>query len=335
MKIDFASAPTATTLVNGLSVAYAPAKRQLARWRWRLLVLLVLSPLLVFLGRLLYGAVWADMPGFVIMEQTIVKAPLAGRLVRAPAVGIQVKEGDLIAILANDPLENEHRLLLTRRERALGYVEPPVLRPPRIPALRALVAHRRQQYRALRTLMAAHAATSAEVAASYAQLAQADGELETLEQEYGAALRASPAPVPPPPPARLVEVEARLQSLQLKAPASGIVAQVFANKGEWINENAEVVDIRVDRPALVEVYVEPSWARYATVGRWATIHFLDGHTHRARVREVKRSAQRLPADRANPLTVRHHSIIAMLEPDGPLPESYRIHLLPVHVQFDL
>jgi len=47
------------------------------------------------------------------------------------------------------------------------------------------------------------------------------------------------------------------------------------------------------------------------------------------------SAQRLPADRANPLTVRHHSIIAMLEPEKPLPQGYRIHILPVNVQFDL
>ncbi|MET0982508.1 MAG: HlyD family efflux transporter periplasmic adaptor subunit [Telluria sp.] len=335
MKIDFASAPAAANLANGLSVAYAPAKRHLAKWRWRLLVLLVLSPLLVFLGRLLYGAVWADMPGFVIMEQTIVKAPLAGRLVRAPQAGTQVRAGELIAVLSNDLLENEHRLLLARRERVLEYVEPPVLRPPRIAALRAVVTHRRQQYEALRNLMAGGAATSAEVAASYAQLAQAEGELKTLEQEYAAALRQPRPPLPPPPPARLVEVEARLQSLQLKAPASGIVAQVFANKGEWINENAEVVDIRLDRPARVEVFVEPSWARYATVGRRATIHFLDGYTHRAQVREVKRSAQRLPADRANPLTVRHHSIIAMLEPSGPLPERDRIHVLPVHVQFDL
>ena len=36
MKIDFASAPAAANLVNGLSVAYAPARRPLARWRWRL-----------------------------------------------------------------------------------------------------------------------------------------------------------------------------------------------------------------------------------------------------------------------------------------------------------
>ena len=145
MKIDFSSAPAAANLMGGLSVAYAPAKRQLAKWRWRLLVLLVLSPLLVFVGRLLYGAVWADMPGFVIMEQSIVKAPLAGRLVSAPAVGTQVRAGEVVAGLAHHVLENGHRPLLAGRVRGFRYARPPGLRPPRVSAPRALVAHRRPQ----------------------------------------------------------------------------------------------------------------------------------------------------------------------------------------------
>jgi hypothetical protein len=182
--------------------------------------------------------------------------------------------------------------------------------------------------------MAAGAATQAEVAGSYAELSATEGQLASLAQEY--AVRNARKPVnPAPPSARQAEVEAKLQSLKLKAPASGIVAQVFGNRGEWINENTEVIDIRLDRPARIEVYVEPSSARYATIGQWATINFLDGYTVRARVNEVKMSAQRLPADRANPLTVRHHSIIAMLEPEQSLPESYRIHVLPVNVRFDL
>jgi multidrug resistance efflux pump len=334
MKIDFHTPPSPTA-ANGLGVRYAPAKRQLAQWRWRLLLLLVLSPLLVFLGRLLYGAVWADMPGFVMMEQTIVKAPLAGRLVRAPLPGTYVQAGDTIAELVNDVLENEYQVLTSQRERVIQYVEPPVQPSAQIPLLKALLQHRRQQYATLRQLLAQGAATRAEVTASFAQLATTEGQLRGLEQDYAvAASLQRPAP-PPPPPARLLEVQARLQSLKLKAPSSGVVAQVFGSKGEWLNENTEVIDIRLDRPARIEVYVEPAWAKYAIVGHWATIHFLDGYSQRARVKEVKMSAQRLPADRANPLTVRHHSIIAMLEPVGALPQPYRIHLLPVNVQFDL
>lgn len=335
MKISFQSAPAAANESGGLGVPYAPARRHLAQWRWRLLVLLVLSPLLVFLGRLLHGAVWAEMPGFVIIGQAIVKAPMPGRLVRAPGAGTVVHAGETIGELANDVLENEHRVLTRQRERVLQFVEPPVEPSAQIPLLRELAHQHRKHYDSLRVLMQRGAATEAEVAGAHARLAATLGQLRSLEQEYALARRHQRPPGPPPPPARLLEVEARLQSLQLKAPASGVVAQVFGNEGEWFNEGAEIIDIRIDRPARIEVYVEPEWARHAKVGQRATIVFLDGYAHRGRVTEVKMSAQRLPADRANPLTVRRHSIIAMLEPEGRLPEPYRIHLLPVNVRFDL
>lgn len=334
MKITFNHPPMVAHETNGLTVRYAPSKRQIASWRWRVLVLLVISPLLVFLARLVYSTIWADMPGFIIMDQAILKAPLSGRLMKSPAVGTYVKEGETIVELENDLLANERRVLMNQRERAAQFVEPAAPPPAQLPVLRSLAEQRRKNYDTLRGLMSAGAATQAEVAGSYAELSSAQVQLKQVEQEYAAQNMRAPAKLPPPS-ARLSEVEAKLQTLKLRAPESGVVAQVFGTHGEWINENTEVIDIRLDRPARIEVYVEPSWAKYATVGHWATVKFLDGHSQRARVKEVKMSAQRLPADRANPLTVRHHSIIAMLEPEQPLPESYRINVLPVNVQFDL
>jgi HlyD family secretion protein len=334
MKITFNHPPMVAHETNGLTVRYAPSKRLIANWRWRVLVLLVISPLLVFLARLMYSTLWADMPGFIIMDQAVLKAPLSGRLMKSPSVGTYVKEGETIVELENDLLANERRVLMNQRERAAQFVEPTMPPPAQLPVLRSLVEHRRKNFDTLRGLMSAGAATQAEVAGSYAELAATQAQLKQVEQEYAAQNVRLPARLPPPS-ARLSEVEARLETLKLRAPGSGVVAQVFGTHGEWINENTEVIDIRLDRPARIEVYVEPSWAKYAMVGHWATVKFLDGYSQRARVKEVKMSAQRLPADRANPLTVRHHSIIAMLETEQPLPESYRIHVLPVNVQFDL
>jgi HlyD family secretion protein len=334
MKIKFSPPPSVAHETNGLTVRYAPSKRQIAHWRWRILVVLVISPLLIFLARILYGAIWTDMPGFIIMDQAVIKAPLAGRLVKAPAVGTYVREGDTIVELANDVLANERKVLMDQRERAAEYIEPEAPPPAQLPVLRSLAQQRRQHYAVVQGLVADGAATEAELAAAYGEMSAIQGQVKALEQEY--ALQSVRLPVRmAPPSARLSEVEAKLQSLKLRAPESGIVAQVFGTHGEWINENTEVIDIRLDRPARIEAYVQPSWAKYAMPGHWATIKFLDGYSIRARVKEVKMSAQRLPADRANPLTVRHHSIIAMLEPVQPLPQSYRIHVLPVNVQFDL
>jgi multidrug resistance efflux pump len=334
MKINFDSPPAAPNLAGGLAVPYAPAKRQLARWRWRLLVLLVLSPLLLFAARLLYDTLWAQMPGFVMLDQSLVKAQVAGRLVRAAAPGSTVRAGQVVAELSNDLIENEYRLLAAQRQRVLGYVEPRPQASAQLPALRALARHQRERSDALRALVGRGAATQAELDAALARLADTTARVNGLEQEYAMAARQYHVEQPPPP-ARLLELQTRRQFLKLRATADGTVAQVFGSEGEWINENAEVLAIRPDQRARIEVYVDPEWARYARPGQWATVHFLDGYSQRARVKEVKMTAQRLPADRANPLTVRHHSVIAMLEPEGPLPEAYRIHVLPVNVRFDL
>lgn len=334
MKIKFPSLAFPPSAMTRMAVRYAASKRQLVLWRWRILGLLVTSILLIVLGRLLYG-LWADMPGFVVVDRAIVRTPLAGRLVSAPPLGAQVKAGDTIAELVNDVLASERVVAPSQRERARPYVEPRAQPTAQIAALTVLAQHRRRQHQTLRSLMAAGAATRAEVAGAEAQLAETEAQLRSLRQESASALAARAQAAAAPPQARIVEVGARMQSLKLRAPESGKVAQVFGRHGEWINENSEVIDIRPERPARIEVRVEPSRAKYATVGRWATVTFLDGRARRAWVREVRMGAQRLPGDSAGPSALRQYAIVAVLQPERPLPPSEQLHLLPVTVRFDL
>lgn len=340
MKINFKQPPTAFE-TNGLAVQYAPSKRQMPSWRWRILVVLVLAPLLVFLARLLYGAVFVSMPGFVTMDHTVVKTPVAGRLVHSMRAGEAVRAGDPIAELRNEAFESQRDGLQTSlaaaqrgAQTASGYAG----NAQRAAALRGsaqpLLALRRQQHENMRYLVSKGAATQGELDEAYLQLLQARREVaEAATRDVGLVTGGdaeSRALVE-----RLSETSAKIAALRLVAPQDGVVSQVFVKPGEWIAENTEIAAVRGDRPPTVEVFVEPSWAKEARVGQWATIHFLDGYSHRARVAEVKMTAQRLPPDRANPLVVRHHSIIALLEPTPALPERYRINILPVNVEFNL
>ena len=339
MKINFKQPPTAFD-TNGLAVQYAPSKRHMPSWRWRILVMLVLAPLLIFLARLLYGAVFVSMPGFVTIDHTVIKTPVAGRMVHSLRTGEAVRAGDTIAELRNEVMESQHdglqaSLAAARRgaQAASGYAG----NAERAAALRRsaqpLLALRQQQHENVRYLVSKGAATQAELDEVYFQLLQA-------RREVADAANANVGFVPGADAEsrtlaeRLAESSAKIDALRLVAPQDGVVSQIFVKPGEWLAENAEVAAVRGDRPPTVEVFVEPSWAEEARVGQWATIHFLDGYSHRARVAEVKMTAQRLPPDRANPLVVRHHSIIALLEPSPALPERYRINILPVNVEFN-
>lgn len=340
MKIQFKQPPTAFE-TNGLAVQYAPSKRDLPSWRWRVLVILVLAPLLVFLARVVYRSIFVTMPGFVTIDHTVIKTPLAGRLVQSVHVGENVRAGDVIAQLQNEVLDSQLDALTTAlaaaRQRATATRDTDA-HAARVAALRAsalpLLRLRQQQYDNVRYLVDMRAATQRELDEAQVQLLQ-------TRRDIAASTAANAQPLAAESPEteilveRISEAKAKAAALRLIAPRDGVVTQVFAKPGEWLIESTEIADVRAHDSPRVEVYVEPSWANQAKVGHSATINFLDGYSHRAKVAEVKMTAQRLPPDRANPLVVRHHSIIAMLEPVTPLPTRYRINILPVNVEFDL
>lgn len=338
MKIRFSSDPIVAHETNGLAVRYASSKRQIANWRWRVLVLLVMTPLIIFLGRLLYGAVWADMPGFIVMEETVLKVPVSGKIVSTAQVGQEVQAGDTIVELRNDVLENEYATLLENRKKALlpaafvraAFDETSEAAMAEVQGLHQL---RKEQYAVISDLAQQNAATDAEVVAAFMGMTNASRDLRAAKTRLIRPMRTVAALETARNP-RISEVGVMLESLKIKATENGIVAQVFGKQGEWLMAGAEVALLRLQRPARIEVFVEPAWAKYATVNSWATVSFLDGYSHRARVSEVKMQAQRLPPDRANPLTVRHHSVVVLLEPEKGLPEQYRVNVLPVNVQFD-
>jgi HlyD family secretion protein len=340
MKIQFKQPPTAFE-TNGLAVQYAPSKRDLPSWRWRVLVILVLAPLLIFFARVFYRAIFVTMPGFVTIDHTVIKTPLSGRLVHSAHVGDNVRAGEVIAQLRNEVLDSQLAALTTAlaaaRQRA-GSMRDTSAHAARVAALRAsalpLLRLRQQQYDNVRYLVDMRAATQRELDEAQVQLLQTRRDLAA-----STAVEARPLAVDAPEAEilveRITEAKAKVAALRLVAPQDGVVSQVFVKPGEWLVESTEIADVRAHGSPKIEVYVEPSWANEAKVGHLATINFLDGYSHRAKVAEVKMTAQRLPPDRANPLVVRHHSIIAMLDPVTPLPTRYRINILPVNVEFDL
>ncbi len=165
MKIQFKQPPTAFE-TNGLAVQYAPSKRDLPSWRWRVLVILVLAPLLVFLARVIYRSIFVTMPGFVTIDHTVIKTPLAGRLVQSVHVGENVRAGDVIAQLQNQVLDSQLDALTTAlaaaRQRAKATRDTDA-HAARVAALRAsalpLLRLRQQQYDNVRYLVDMRAAT--------------------------------------------------------------------------------------------------------------------------------------------------------------------------------
>ena len=72
MKIQFDKPPGSAQENNGLSVRYAAAKRKVPRWRWYLLLAMVLTPPAYLLTRFMVAYWWETTPAIVMTEQVVV-----------------------------------------------------------------------------------------------------------------------------------------------------------------------------------------------------------------------------------------------------------------------
>jgi len=80
MKIRFHSQPHEPERDDGIKVSYAPAKRNVPKIRWYLILLVVSSPLIYFVTTVLMNNVLVKAQGFVSLKLVEVRSAHAGIL---------------------------------------------------------------------------------------------------------------------------------------------------------------------------------------------------------------------------------------------------------------
>lgn len=330
MKIRFDAPPGAGQDPSGLAVRYAAAKRQVPRWRWYLLLALVMAAPLYLAARFLGGVLFAQVPASVVLEQSVVRVPQAGLIEYVAAQGQALAAGAPVLRMRESP------------------VSAPASQRPSMPLpvgqardrmLREAVALAERQWRLRRerlarieALQAQGAATRPEVEAARVQALQAQADLnrargELAEHREALAAQGQAAVAAP--------AQAALVAAVVPAAFDAQVARVYVHAGEWHPAGAEAVLLQSAGPPQVQAYLDPAEARRAQPGRRVTLRFADGHRAAAEVAEIVPHVERLPADRVSPLSPRTASVLVMLRPLEPLPARYRIHGLPLDVQFGL
>jgi HlyD family secretion protein len=338
MKVKFDVSPVSAQQSNGLAVRYAAAKREVPRWRWYLMLVIVGMPLLYFGLRLLVGIWWETAPGSVVVQVVSIKATAAGAVRKIASVGSIVQPGDTLLELEHAPLSAPIVRLPTRRaEDGAGLAsrhDPTMAILMDAQKLAEKVRRARQErLEVIEALRRESAATQAESDAAYAALVQAESEVvraradlqarrqSAADQNRGlaeeAGQRSAAATLPP-----------------LSSPLLARVAQVQVAVGEYIDVGAEVLQLHNLLAPTIEAYVSPADARYAQVGRLATLLFMDGTRIRASVAAVGAQAGRLPPERVSPLSPNTRAIVVRLQPAHDLPAAYRINALPLDVRFD-
>ncbi len=357
MKIQFDAPPSSAQETNGLSVRYAASKRRVPRWRWYLLLVLVLAPPAYFLTRFAASYWWETVPALIVTEQVMVRAQQAGRVQRIVPAGEQVSDGQLLMELQEptpsiprSPLQPPSAdLLAVATEAAQAQVASLAIRQSVLnEALRLAqrqLALQQERLHTLEQLRSQGAATRQEVdnakfqeiqALSDANKAQAEAsENQVLLASGRAATRTALVAASVPSESVLPATAAAATVVPaVVAPFAGLVVRQLVRQGEWVQADADVAVVQSHAEPLVHAYLLPERARYAQVGRQATLHFMDGGQARAEVVGVIAEVERTPSDRVSALSPRMPSIVVRLRPLTPVPATYRIHQLPLDVSFD-
>lgn len=348
MKIQFDKPPGSAQETNGLFVRYAASKRKVPRWRWYLLLAMVLTPPGYLLTRFMVAYWWETAPAVVITEQVVVRAREAGRVTQIADIGALVRAGQPVIALdtttgatrtlssaatprpASDPSQTTLETFASRQttlDEALRLAH-------------SQLALQQERVRTMQALRAEGAATRQELDNARFQELQARADANRAQADVSenrhllARAQSRPPAVPPGTDGQLPGMAAATDDADVKAPFDAQVVRQFAHLGEWVERGADVAVLQGPAPAMVHTYLPPDQARYAQVGRLATLRFMDGGRIRAEVVDVVAEAERTPAERTSPLTPRMPSIVARLRPVEPLPPAYRIHQLPLDVRFD-
>lgn len=300
---------------RGVTVPYAPGKRALARWRWYLILLVVGSPFIFFVGQALYTSVTIHAPGFVAQEQLTVRSSTPGYVEEVFVKPLDtVKQGDPVARIGNDALTSRAAQLRAELAQLQGVAAhgsdsgPAPLSPAAfdtdLNTARDARDRAQERVNTIEGLMQQGAATEAELTAARNQYDQASSKLGELYRTMDLQTHAAPGSNN-----NAVEVQTHIVSLRaelsdiqnqlgntlVRAPKAGRIVDIAVVKGDQLANGSKVAMLApVDGALHIDAYIPPKDSLYAAPGVNATVVFPDGTSRQAVVTEVPQIAAEVP-----------------------------------------
>lgn len=315
MKINFDTQPAAPDISNDLSVRYAAARRKVPRWRWYLIVLVLLA-LPVYYGiRFMSDLLVASAPGFVQMKQVTITAGAAGHVIEILPDGTNVNAGEIIARILPDSSNSSVTELNRTRipEKVIQTMRTALILQHKVVALQ------REKVHVIQKLISQGAATAADLAAAQSQLFTVESSAiqarATLERLDGQPLTSLPT------------------TTAAKAPFAGHLLRVLVYQNEWVAPDTDIVTLRSNCQPWIEAFLNPKDIRYARLGTHATVIFSNGWHVQAVVSSVATEAGRLPPQYSKFFQQRGNAVQVKLRLTKTLRERYMIYDMPVKVQF--
>ena len=327
---------------RGVNIKYGQAKRPGRPWRWYFIVIIVSLPLLYLLGVIAREAIVIEASGRINVPIVTVRSSSEGYIQQVFVEPLQtVTKGSKLAVLTNSTLENNYN----RVRNELNFLDKErddLLHQSGITASESmqLVNFAREQksfylnrLRQYEFLFEQKAATQAEIATARSQYLSALEKLTSIENtQYispeirQVATRINQLTL------ELDKAQDQKQELTLLAPDKGLITELFAQTGEYLDRGQPLLDIMFKENTYINAFILPKHQKYAVINQMVTVKFPNGETAKARIIAVPGVTQKSSLEDLGPLEAPHSTILASIELIDTV-ETRLIHGMPVSIRF--
>ena len=334
MKINFNPPPSSPDEINGLKVNYAPTQRPFSKWRFKLVLILFISPFLAYILHEAYNFIIITEPGFILLKEIKVQTPVEGQIKYIETNSHQVKKGDVLAVLENKFLYEEYKIYLKK----LKINEKDTnenIKNNRTALQMAKIFYNNQleQYEKIKIMRKKGIAKELEVSNAMVQLEAAKlaytNAKNTLENSKLALKDIYSDKV------RMKELKTKLDALVIVSPANGTIGEVLGTKGEFLSKNDVLLNIEAHNSATFRVFLDPENAKYANLGQVVTVSFPTGIKMQGVISKINMKAVKTPSALKGPFARNNFSIVLEIKLEEEVPPSLMINFLPIKVRFSL
>lgn len=348
MKVNYQATPKAEKpdVDNGVKVKYSGAKRGGFKFRWYLLLSLVISPVLLVSWILAKPYIFVLAPGIITAEPLEMRAPSKGMVqgVTHQATAEVKKGGDLLMIV--DPELDAQVAELTRQlieiKREAPFDGEPVLQRLRRRIEVAqdgvkrqddlLVTYQNFQKRGVvptsDMAMVMQANTASKMALEQAKVDL----LHQLERRHIQAVAGVITQTRNQLESQLAKLKSKQSGMKIMAPFSGRIEDVLVQVGEQVNENQPLLWLTGRDKPVVLAYLDPKYLEYVDIGQQATIKLPNGQDIRGKIEEPTELVTKMPQWLAGPFDGEKAVLKVTLTLEETLP--FTVEGLPVEINFD-
>lgn len=345
MKINFNRKQKHPLKEGHLEIPYAPAKRVVSRWRWRLLLLIIVSPVIYFVVKVLYTSVIVEEPGLLMLKKQVIRSPMSG-VVEDVAVrtGQNVQFGQQLLRLrdytAIDKIA-ELRLELTDLDKDLE-IPYEQLAPLEEQVLLAqnMVDYQSNRKKTVEFLFGQGAATLADLNnvesklnQSKYTLSRAFSDLQAWQLSFVAASEREYLKRRKMLERQIVVMEEKEQKSFIKASTDSRVFEFFVDTGSMVKRGDQLISLVSPSDIWIDVYVDPKHVKTVEKYREVKIYLPTGQWIRANINTGPEVVARLPSSLSTPITARNRRLIIRAVPLESIPDDLLISGLPVRVRF--